>query len=322
MYALSDFESFTRLGLLSEVSPVHGLPAVAAQLGLRELWVKRDDLIPRFGGGNKVRKLDTLLAQPFYQVAGHWHSSGAIGSSQLVVAARIARSMGREFTAHACSQPFAPDVMRTLGHLQATASQVIRYRNRATMALANPALMTRQAWRGAAIIPPGATCPAGNLGFVRAGIELAQQIRDGELPRPERIYLALGSGGTAVGLSMGLALSELSIPVHAISVVEPVFVNRVRISGLVRRLRKTLVAGGVSQAKTLKLQLVLDTAHVGPGYAHPSAESQAACERLANFDLRLDLSYTGKAMAALLHDAATLPKGGKVLFWHTGFRLD
>ncbi|MBL4632494.1 MAG: pyridoxal-phosphate dependent enzyme [Kofleriaceae bacterium] len=320
MYTLQEFESFPRLGWLSEASPVHGLPALAAQLGLRELWVKRDDKIPELGGGNKVRKLDYLLAQPLYQGASDWHASGAIGSSQLLVAARAARSMGRGFTAHACGQPFAPEVMQTLAQLQATASQVVRYHNRATMALSNPSLVLRDRSRGAAIIPPGATSPTGNLGFVRAGLELAQQIRAGELPCPDRVYVGLGSGGTAVGLAMGLALAGIQTQVRAISVVEAVFVNRVRIAGLIRRLTAPLEAGGVLLPDEHDLSLAVDTSCVGSGYAHPSKDSLGACELLRGHGLALDPVYTGKAMAALLRDASDMP-ASKLLFWHTGFRL-
>ena len=320
MYRLQDFESFSRIGWLSEASPVHGLPALAAQLGLRELWGKRDDKIAELGGGNKVRKLDYLLAQPHYQGSSDWHASGAIGSSQLVVAARAARSMGRRFIAHACGQPTSPEVMQTLAQLQTTASQVVRYSNRASMALSNPSLVLRDKYRGAAVIPPGATSPTGNLGFVRAGLELAQQIRAGELPCPDRIYVGLGSGGTAVGLAMGLALAGIQTQVRAISVVEPIFVNRVRIAGLIRRLTGRLEAGGVLLPKEHNLSLAVDTSCVGSGYAHPSKDSQNACELLRGHGLVLDPVYTGKAMAALLRDASDMP-GGKFLFWHTGFRL-
>ncbi len=320
MYRLQDFESFSRIGWLSEPSPVHGVPALAAELGLRELWVKRDDRIPMLGGGNKVRKLDYLLAQPLYQGASDWHASGAIGSSQLVVAARAARSLGRRFIAHACGQPVSLEVMQTLAQLQATASQVIRYSNRASMALSNPSLVLRDKYRGAAVIAPGATSPTGNLGFVRAGLELAQQIRAGELPCPDRIYVGLGSGGTAVGLAMGLALAGIQTQVRSISVVEAVFVNRIRIAGLIRRLTARLEEGGVMVSQKHSQSLAVDTSCVGSGYAHPSKDSQSACERMRSYGLTLDPVYTGKAMAALLRDASDIP-GGKLLFWHTGFRL-
>ena len=69
----------------------------------------------------------------------------------------------------------------------------------------------------------------GSLGWVSAGLELLEQIGRGELPRPDVIYVALGSCGTAAGLLVGLAgapsLPRLDARVVGVRVVDRVVSN-------------------------------------------------------------------------------------------------
>ena len=43
-------------------TPVARLSNLERALGLKSLWIKRDDLSGRLGGGNKVRKLEYMFA--------------------------------------------------------------------------------------------------------------------------------------------------------------------------------------------------------------------------------------------------------------------
>src|SRR5262249_54591403 len=65
--------------------------------------------------------------------------------------------------------------------------------------------------------------------------------------------------------------------------------------------------------------VIVDHAHLGRGYAEPTAESLAACEALAAEGILLEPVYTGKAMAALRADARRLSLRS-VLFWQTARR--
>ncbi len=51
--------------------------------------------------------------------------------------------------------------------------------------------------------------PLGCVGYVEAGLELGRQVAAGEVPEPSHVVLALGSGGTAAGLLLGLKLAGL-----------------------------------------------------------------------------------------------------------------
>jgi D-cysteine desulfhydrase len=153
------------------------------------------------------------------------------------------------------------------------------------------------------------------MGTVRAGLELAQQIRDGEIPEPERLYVALGSGGTAIGLAIGLALGGARTQVHAVAVVEHLLSAGPRLHGLTRDALAELARWKIPLPEG-PLPLVVERGHVGRAYAHPTAESLAAVEAIAAEGVHLEPVYTGKAMAALLADARHA-RPRNVLFWCT-----
>ena len=60
-----------------------------------------------------------------------------------------------------------------------------------------------------AATPTGGTSALGTIGYVNAGLELADQVRAGALPEPAAIFVPLGSGGTVAGLLLGLRLAGL-----------------------------------------------------------------------------------------------------------------
>ena len=70
------------------------------------------------------------------------------------------------------------------------------------------------------------------MGFVKAGLELAEQIRAGVLPEPERIYLAAGTCGSLAGLAAGLELAGVHSRIYGVRVVDDVVCNNDKIIGL------------------------------------------------------------------------------------------
>src|SRR5690606_5912700 len=129
--------------------------------------------------------------------------------------------VGLEACAMLVPQHNARTVGRNLLRSLAAGSRIRHHSNKASVALD----MVRQMHHFRKkhgllpqVIPPGGTSPIGIAGYVNAALELADQIAAGELPPPDRIYVASGTMGTCVGLCLGLQLAGLSIPVHAIRV--------------------------------------------------------------------------------------------------------
>mgnify|MGYP005812180185 CR=1 FL=1 len=152
------------------------------------------------------------------------------------------------------------------------------------------------------------------LGYVRAGLELAQQIHALGL-RFAAVVVASGSAGTQAGLSLALAHEMPELPVIGITVSRPADAQRPKVMGLIERCAALL---GVDVPHPLQVQL-WDEYH-GPCYGEPNEGTQAALHKLARCEgLLLDPVYTGKAMDGLLDGIAlTRFAEGPVLFVHTG----
>ncbi|MDH3748087.1 MAG: pyridoxal-phosphate dependent enzyme, partial [Gammaproteobacteria bacterium] len=173
----------------------------------------------------------------------------------------------------------------------------------------------RHAW----VIPLGGSSWLGAVGFVNAGLELAAQIQAGDLPTPTRIYVALGTMGTAVGLALGLALARLDIEVQAIRVTERQYANEAAAAHLVDKTAKLMRHYDSSIPADLsdRARLVCRNEFFGDGYGRSNEATEAAITIAdKQLGLTLDSTYSGKAMAAVLHDLRA-GYSAPVLFWNT-----
>ena len=308
-----------RLGWVAEPTPVTALPELAKQLQISWLGVKRDDLAQPLHGGSKLRKLDYLLAAEPWRSAPQWSSAGAIGSGHLVALAAAAEQLHKRLHGELFWEPLSHGVLENLAYTVSTAQSLRFHRHRLGLALTAAPVLLGGRWRGAQVVPPGATAPIAALGLVRAGLELGQQVAQGELPCPERIYAALGSGGTAAGLLVGLHLAGLPTQLHAVLTVERLLAPRPRLVALVRSIEKILRSMGLEAPPVDLRRLILDPRQIGPGYGVATAASQTARDQLLGQGIAAEDVYTGKAWAALIADAN---QGGPTckgpwLFWNT-----
>lgn len=312
--ARAALDALPRLGWIEGPSPVQALPARG-----RVAWlgVKREDQLPALAGGGKPRKLDTLLAHAPWKDAAAWVSAGAIGSGHLVACAAAGERLGRATRAHLFWEPVTPHALENLAYV-ATRTSLDFHANRVFMALSAPGVLLGKRLGDAAVIPPGGTVPEGMIGVARAAFELADQIAAGDLPKPDRIYVALGSGGTAVGLAVGLGLAGLRIPVHAIATVERVLMPDVQVRHTARAFSRWLAARGVPAAEPAPLRIV--HSQIGAGYGIPTPASWAAVSSLHASGIPAEPVYTGKAWAALVADLEADRVDGNVLYWFTSRR--
>src|SRR5437588_4467015 len=83
---------FSRLGLADLPTPLEPMKRLTAHLGGPRLWVKREDATGLGFGGNKIRKLDTVLHRAVQAGADTVVSGGVVQSnSQRQVAATAAK---------------------------------------------------------------------------------------------------------------------------------------------------------------------------------------------------------------------------------------
>ncbi|MEK1907517.1 MAG: D-cysteine desulfhydrase, partial [Pseudomonas sp.] len=164
-------------------------------------------------------------------------------------------------------------------------------------------------------VPIGGSNALGALGYVRAGLELAEQMqRTGE--DFAAIVLASGSAGTHSGLALALEHARPGSRVVGVTVSRPDATQRPKVEGLLQRTAELL---GVKVPTGLRIELW--DQYFAPRYGEPNAGTLAAIRLLAEQEgLLLDPVYTGKAFAGLLDGLASgaFPGDGPLLFLHTG----
>jgi D-cysteine desulfhydrase len=196
-------------------------------------------------------------------------------------------------------------------------TELVRYGGRVNhLDLFRRYLQNRKTW----VIPLGGSCWLGVIGFVNAGLELAAQIQSGELDAPDRIYIANGTMGSVAGLALGLALANLGTEIHAVRVADNRFTKRDVLDKLMRKTATLLnvydptISGRLADATNIVWR---DDFYAG-GYAIADETTEHAVKFAKDcLGLTLDTTYTGKAMAALLHDLGSNSAGTSSLFWNT-----
>ena len=158
------------------------------------------------------------------------------------------------------------------------------------------------------------------MGFVNAGLELAQQVADGIVEKPDHIYMACGTTGSAAGLAVGLAVAGLETTVQAIQVADNPFASEEKMRRLVSKIQLLLqrmdpTFGAVVSAE----RLVWRDEFLAGGYARVNEPTENAVATARDqADLALEMTYTGKAFAAMLHDLQSSEYAGeRTMFWNT-----
>ncbi len=299
-------------------SPIARLARTGQALDLDALFIKRDDVV-----GSKVRKLEVLLAQALRRGAAEVLTFGTAGSSHVAALATYARQLGLSAISLLVPQPNAYYVRTNLRVGCWEGAKLHHYTNRGTLVLGLFRILAAR-WlacrRFPFIIPAGGSSPWGTLGFVDAAFELQQQVKAGLLPEPDYLYVATGTLGTAIGLCLGLKLARMKTRVVPVRVLDRNLCNEQNAGRLFRRTAALLrqLDPGLPHIRLKAGDFTLRDDLFGEGYAVFSAEALSAGELVEqNEGLHLEPTYTGKAFAAIIRDAARL-RGKSVLFWHTG----
>ena len=298
-----------RVSLLSGPTPVQELWRLRAAIGSGpRLLVKRDDAIPFGFGGNKVRKLEYVLADAVAAEADVVVTVGGLQSNHARATAAAAAKLGLGCVLVLNGAPperFAGNTLldRLLG------AEIEFIPSRSERVAASEAVLERLGRQGRRpyFVPLGASTPVGALGFVSAVGEMVEQ---GVVP--DVIVHAGSSGGTQAGLVAGIARHGLSTHVIAVSADDPAE----SVASTVRR-----IVRGIDGLSGFDGPIEVDDAHVGDGYGIPTAASRAAQELAARTEaLFVDHTYTAKALAALIGyvRAGRFAPDQTVLFWHTG----
>ncbi|KAJ6764911.1 1-AMINOCYCLOPROPANE-1-CARBOXYLATE DEAMINASE-RELATED [Salix koriyanagi] len=281
-------------------TPIHkwNLPNLPANT---EVYLKRDDLSGMQMSGNKVRKLEFLMADAVAQGADCIITIGGIQSNHCRATAVAAKYLNLDCYLILRTSKVVVDkdpgltgnllVERLVGaNVQLISKE--EYAQIGSVNLTND-LKEKLVKEGRKpyVIPVGGSNSLGTWGYIEAIREIEQQVQatTGRI-KFDDIVVACGSGATIAGLALGSWLGTLKAKVHAFAVCDDpdYFYNFVQdlIDGL---------KAGVDSHDIVNIQ---------------NAKGVV-----------LDPVYSGKAAYGMMKDMAENPKnweGRKVLFIHTG----
>jgi D-cysteine desulfhydrase len=281
-------------------------------IGEATMLAKRDDLSAPPPGGNKVRALELLLAG--LRADQTLLTVGATGSTHALAVAEHGARLGARTTVITWPQETHPVARATAARL-AEAADVI---NAGSVAEAYLRAAMRRMRGHVHWVPAGGSVPRGVLGHVSAALDMADQLSRAGWRSPHSLVVPLGTGGTAAGLLVGLALAGLPTQVVGVRVVPRVVANRGRVLRLARRTRALLARLADVELPPLDAtRFLVDDGAYGGAYGRETPDAQAAAAELrtAGGPL-LDATYSAKAFSVALARARHSPDE-RVLFWLT-----
>ena len=289
-------------------TPIQRLERLSGLLGI-DLWIKRDDLTGLGLGGNKVRKLEYLLADAQKQGAELVFTTGGAQSNHAMLTAACAGKLGMKTIL----------ILKKRGVTACRGNQLLEklmgvdVRFMDTDDYADIYAEMDRVGQAAGVpyykIPCGGSNALGTLGYVDCAREIA-----GQGMRFDHIVCAEGSGGTMAGLALGAKLFLPGVRVHGMMVDTDPF------DQITTQLMREAAALLGQKIEVSPQDFHLRDA-CGLGYAIPSPEGNAAIRLMAaNEGLFLDPVYTGKAFGGLLAMAkeGAFAPGERVLFLHSG----
>jgi D-cysteine desulfhydrase len=324
-----DLSRFPRQRYTEFATPIHPMPRFSAALAAScpggvgpEVWIKRDDMLGLFPGGNKTRKLEFLVADALAAGADTLVTCGAPQSNHCRITLSAAVKEGlkcRFILEERVPNSYDPQasgnnfMFRLLGVEKIT---VVPGGSNVAEAMQREADELAAAGRRGYIIPGGGSNAIGGLGYVACAQEMQQQFFEQGL-RFDRVIVGSGSSGTHGGLVAGFLGNNIDIPIIGIGVSrdpadqQPLVIREAQaIADLLRakftvRPEDVTCVGGYWQ----------------PKYSVPNAMMIEAVQMLARTEaILLDPVYTGKIMAGLIGLARQghFKRQEKLLFVHTG----
>jgi D-cysteine desulfhydrase len=308
--------STRRLPLGLFPTPLQPAPQLSAELGV-EVWLKRDDLTGVGMGGNKIRKLEFLMADMAARGADVILTAGGAISNHVQLTAAAAARQG--VRCHLVLYGDRPDPAPMNLTLAEQLGAIVTFtgdprRDSVDPGLEQAAEEERAAGRVPYVVGRGGATPVGCLGYVDAAFELGEQLEEHRL-ECTAVFLATGSCGTHAGLFLGQQLSGARWALIGGSVSRPIPECRTRIAALAAG-----AADLIGERLPEGAEAAIDVRDaIGPGYGEASKEGQAAAALAAATEgLLLDPVYTAKAMSVLVTEARAGRITGPAVFLHTG----
>ena len=310
-------EKLPRITLGFLPTPLEEASRLSAKLGGPRIFIKRDDLTGLALGGNKVRKLEFMMADAKQKGADVIITTGSSQSNHACLTAAAARILGMDSIL----------VLEKGVHIETQGNLLLDNLFGAEVKLVDdstliPKIMKevaadlRSKGRNPYLIPRGASCPLGAVGYVNAVAEICEQLDKQEL-NVQYLIAAAGSCGTMVGLTVGTKYFQAPFQLIGIS-------TKLRKEELTAKISS--MANGTAQLLDMNLTFTPDETtiydeYVGKGYGIPTQQAIEAIKLLAHTQaVILEPVYTGKTLAGLIDliRQGRFTSKDTIIFLHTG----
>lgn len=292
------------------------------------LWMKREDLTPLGAGGNKIRKLEFVLAKALEEGADVILNTGEVQSNQVVQTAAAAAHLGIscELFLGSTDPPLSEDDQETgnifLCRVLGATIHLVPPGSDRNAAMRKRADELRAESRTPYIVPRGSSTAEGAFGSILCLLELLEQAQSQNMV-PDAIAVTVGSSGTTAGFLVGLTALARSggprIALHAYDTFGTDYPVQAYDRVMTHAEECWQALGLPRTCGDERLRLSLD--FVGPGYSRPYPAMIDAVQLVARTEgVILDPNYTGKSMAGLLHDlrAGQFQSNQHVVYFHSG----
>ncbi len=299
-------------------TPMQSLERLSRKVGV-EIQCKRDDLTGAALSGNKIRKLEFLLAEAADQGHDRVITCGGEQSNHARATAVAAARVG--LGCHLLLRTKDPDsppplsgniLLDRMVHAAIQWITAEEYGNRDALMAAEVRRLARTEDARTYVIPEGGSNALGAWGYVRCAEELSEQLGRTEAT----VVYAVGSGGTAAGLIAGCKLLDLPYRLVGVCVCNDRAHFQQRVAGILGEMADRFSL----DVRTKPEEIEIWQDYVGLGYALSRTEELERMHQLARLEgVITDPVYSGKALCGLLGEleaGTRLPE--PVVFLHTG----
>lgn len=290
-------------------TPIHPLPYLSQEYR-KNLYIKRDDYTGSEYSGNKVRKLEYVLADALNKGCDAVITCGGIQSNHCrATSAACARlNIPCHVVLRGEKQDFEGNLF--LDTMLGARVHLIAPEKDYESAMDEVAQELRRQGKKPHLIPVGASTHVGSLGYEDAWQEILTWEKSNGLVF-DAVCIAVGSGGSYAGLWQGNEQSGGHKKVVGFAVSNDSAYFQQRITDI-------LLEGGI---KAKKEAILIQDGYVGEGYALATKEEIKQYMFIARREgIVLDPCYTGKAFRGMLAEMqnGVLKEQKNILFIHTG----
>lgn len=318
-----------RLSLAQLPTPLQPLHRLRHEIGGPLIWLKRDDLTGTALSGNKVRKLEFIVAKAIHEGYGALITCGGTQSNHCRATALVAAQFGLK--CHLILRDDSKSRSLEDQALEMAGNRLLDSLSGASTSIHAPSEYFKQqeklfddvvenyAKQGlkALAIPTGGSDATGVWGYFAACEELKTDFETHNIS-PQAIITATGSGGTQAGLTAGALHYDLGCPVYGVNVCDNEEWFRKKVG---QDLDSWAIEYLKNSAWLENLEIHVIDGYVGEGYGRINQDVIDTIRQLAQSEaVLLDPVYTGKAFYGLLNEIkrGRFAADKEVVFIHTG----